>query len=414
MKDKQLALKLLVLKREDKTITLEEIAKRTGYSKRHLIRISKDLNEEKDMEVLLQHANTGREPYNKALDSEIEFLRSLKKPYPNITIAQFRDIYLEDVISNPKMKDVKEKNHLKPRSKSWFRDLFRKEGWKSPSNRKPLRRDGRAAHPLRKPAPRRGMLVQIDGTPFDWFNNGEMWTLHLAVDDATSEVLAGYFMPTERQLGYCYMMRLILNKYGLPMALYSDRHSIFHSPKEGNITQFGMMMEDLGIELIGANSPQAKGRVERYNGTVQRRLPNDIIRFGVKDYSELNIWFNEFYIPYINRKFAFTPLDPNDAYIPIGDIDLSEIFVVRLQRVIHQDSFSLKNVFYAVVDENGEILHIRDKKAVDVRIDIFTEEVFVLRYGSKFKTKVLRTKDRRNKEYINDYKELDEFLSNLK
>lgn len=414
MKDKQLALKLLVLKREDKTITLEEIAKRTGYSKRHLIRISKDLNEEKDMEVLLQHANTGREPYNKALDSEIEFLRSLKKPYPNITIAQFRDIYLEDVIFNPKMKDVKEKNHLKPRSKSWFRDLFRKEGWKSPSNRKPLRRDGRAAHPLRKPAPRRGMLVQIDGTPFDWFNNGEMWTLHLAVDDATSEVLAGYFMPTERQLGYCYMMRLILNKYGLPMALYSDRHSIFHSPKEGNITQFGMMMEDLGIELIGANSPQAKGRVERYNGTVQRRLPNDIIRFGVKDYSELNIWFNEFYIPYINRKFAFTPLDPNDAYIPIGDIDLSEIFVVRLQRVIHQDSFSLKNVFYAVVDENGEILHIRDKKAVDVRIDIFTEEVFVLRYGSKFKTKVLRTKDRRNKEYINDYKELDEFLSNLK
>lgn len=414
MKDKQLALKLLVLKREDKTITLEEIAKRTGYSKRHLIRISKDLNEEKDMEVLLQHANTGREPYNKALDSEIEFLRSLKKPYPNITIAQFRDIYLEDVISNPKMKDVKEKNHLKPRSKSWFRDLFRKEGWKSPSNRKPLRRDGRAAHPLRKPAPRRGMLVQIDGTPFDWFNNGEMWTLHLAVDDATSEVLAGYFMPIERQLGYCYMMRLILNKYGLPMALYSDRHSIFHSPKEGNITQFGMMMEDLGIELIGANSPQAKGRVERYNGTVQRRLPNDIIRFGVKDYSELNIWFNEFYIPYINRKFAFTPLDPNDAYIPIGDIDLFEIFVVRLQRVIHQDSFSLKNVFYAVVDENGEILHIRDKKAVDVRIDIFTEEVFVLRYGSKFKTKVLRTKDRRNKEYINDYKELDEFLSNLK
>ena len=177
-------------------------------------------------------------------------------------------------------------------------------------------------------------MIQIDGTPYDWFGNGEMWTLHLAVDDATSEVLAGYFMPTERQIGYCYTMKLILEKYGIPMSLYSDKHSIFKSVKDDSITQFGTMMEELGIELIYANSAQAKGRVERYNGTVQRRLPNDIVRFGIKDYDQLNEWFNTFYISYINKKFAFVPLDPDDAFVSIGNTDLSQIFTIKQERVI--------------------------------------------------------------------------------
>ena len=81
------------------------------------------------------------------------------------------------------------------------------------------------------------------------------------------------------------------------MALYSDKHSIFLSHKEDSLTQFGMMMEDLGIETIYANTSQAKGRVERYNGTVQRRLPNDIRRFKIRTYDELNEWFNSFAIP---------------------------------------------------------------------------------------------------------------------
>ena len=95
------------------------------------------------------------------------------------------------------------------------------------------------------------------------------------------------------------------------MSLYSDKHTIFRSSKEGNLTQFGQMMADLGIEMIFANSPQAKGRIERYNGTVQRRLPNDIIRFGIHDYDTLNRWFTAFYLPYIRSKFAFLPKGPS-------------------------------------------------------------------------------------------------------
>ena len=82
-------------------------------------------------------------------------------------------------------------------------------------------------------------------------------------------------------------------KKGIPLAIYSDKHTIFKSP-EGNIASFGVMMDKLCIEMIFANTSQTKGLIERYNGTVQRRLPNDIIRFKIKDYDQLNIWFNTF------------------------------------------------------------------------------------------------------------------------
>lgn len=202
------------------------------------------------------------------------------------------------------------------------------------------------------------MLIQIDGTSYDWFGTGESWTLHLAVDDATSEVPAGVFMPTERQLGYCILLRIILLRYGIPMALYSDKHSIFLSHKEGNLTQFGMMMEDLCIEMIYVNSSQAKGRVERYNGTVQRRLPNDIRRFKINSYEKMNEWFNSFYVPYINRKFAFVPLDPNDAYIPLDGAGIDDIFTLRHERTIQNDTFSLNGMYYGVVDERKRHLRL--------------------------------------------------------
>ena len=127
-KEKELALQLLLQKQTDISLTYETIERLTGYSKRQLIRLSGDLKE-KDMESILKHGNTGKKPITTASDQEVSYLRNFKKPYPNITIAQFRDIYLEDVIESPKGKSDVEKYHLKPRSKSWFRELFIREGW---------------------------------------------------------------------------------------------------------------------------------------------------------------------------------------------------------------------------------------------------------------------------------------------
>ena len=107
------------------------------------------------------------------------------------------------------------------------------------------------------------------------------------------------------------------------------------------------MMADLGIEMIFANTPQAKGRIERYNGTVQRRLPNDIIRFGIHDYDTLNRWFTAFYLPYIRSKFAFLPKDPHDSFVPLDGYDIDSIFTLRYERRIKNDSFTITGIYYS-------------------------------------------------------------------
>ena len=144
----------------------------------------------------------------------------------------------------------------------------------------------------------------VDGTPHDWFQNNNKFSLHMAIDDATGEILAGWFMPTECILGYCYLFKTIFEKYGIPISIYSDRTTILWNKKDDKLTQVGRMLEELGIELIYANSPEAKGKIEKMNFTIQNRLLNDIIRFNIKTYDELNKWFNSYYIKYINKKFA--------------------------------------------------------------------------------------------------------------
>lgn len=416
MNEKKLkALQLLMEKQTDPMIRYSDITEQTGYSKRQLIRLSAEL-QKKDTDAVLSHGNENRIPANKAASQEIEYLKQLKTSYPNITIAQFKDIFEEDILDNPDRQNDVLQYSLQRRSSSWFRNLFNSEGWISPAKRRPIRKDGRASHLLREPAPQRGMLVQIDGTPFDWFNDGNIYTLHLAVDDATTEALAGWFCPTERQFGYCAMMRILLEKHGIPMALYSDKHSVFRNngAAENLPTQFAMMMEDLGIECIFASSPEAKGRVERYNGTVQNRLPNDIIRFQVPDYENLNYWLNDFYLPYINCKFAFLPLDPHDAFVPLDEYDISDVFTLRFDRIINNDMFSLNNRYYCVLDDCGTPLHIINGTKINLRIDVFTEEIKVLRYGKKHNVKMLFDRKRKKNQLIDGQKDLFDFLHHFR
>ncbi len=130
----------------------------------------------------------------------------------------------------------------------------------------------------------------IDGTPHDWFQNGKKLSLHIAIDDATGELLCSWLMPTECLEGYVHMLEILVTKYGIPENFYSDKHTILISLKDGNLTNFGHMCEDLGINIIAANTPQAKGKVEKWNNTIQNRLINDIKRYNIKSIDELNIF----------------------------------------------------------------------------------------------------------------------------
>lgn len=174
------------------------------------------------------------------------------------------------------------------------------------------------------------------------------------------------------------------------------------------------MMESLGIEMIFANTPQAKGRIERYNGTLQYRLPNDIIRFGIQSYNELNIWFNDFYIPYLSKKFAYIPLDPNSAFIPVDNIDFSKIFCLKYTRTIKEDMFSLNGDYYTILDRDNKPIHIINDTKVNIRVDVFTEQVYVDRYGKEHKTKKVFCRKKTKSELMENQKNVTEFLNNYR
>jgi len=358
MHNKGYALKLVQEKIDGlNNYSYSQIGTLTGYTKLQIINFSKLLNE-KDIDSILVHGLTNKPSNNSPSPKEVEYIRNFKKQYPNISIQQFQDIYHEDVIFNTKMVDVVKENNLKVRSYSFFENLYRKEKWKSPIKHKCFNKEYEK-HPLREPCPKRGILIMIDGTPHDWFCNGKKYSLHIAIDDATGEVLCGWFMPTECLEDYVHMLEILVNKHGIPENIYCDRHTILINPKDGKLTQFGHMCDDLGINIIAACTPQAKGKVEKMNFTIQNRLLNDIKRFNIKSIDELNKFFNDFYCDYINRKYSYEPKESETSFVPLDNIDLSNILcIIDTRTMLNGNVISWNNHYYQILDNDGSIKQI--------------------------------------------------------
>ena len=185
---------------------------------------------------------------------------------------------------------------------------------------KPRRGKTIQAHPMRDRRSRRGELIQIDGSPHDWFEGrAAKCCLLVFIDDATSELMELQFVDTETTLGYMAALERHILRHGLPAALYSDRHSIFRltlpdAPADAT-TQFQRALRELGIEGIQANSPQAKGRVERANQTLQDRLVKEMRLAGINDQASANAWLPSFMADF-NRRFAVQPPLSGDAHVP--------------------------------------------------------------------------------------------------
>lgn len=182
-----------------------------------------------------------------------------------------------------------------------------------------------------------GELVQIDGSPHDWFEGrAPECCLLVFVDDATSKLVALHFAEVECTQAYFEAVEQHLKRYGRPLAYYSDRHSIFRvNIKEAQtgsgLTQLGRACQTLGIELICANSPQAKGRVERANKTLQDRLVKEMRLDNINSLEQANDWLPGFVNDY-NQRFAVEPHDQTDAHrtsLPSEE---------HLQRILSQQS----------------------------------------------------------------------------
>jgi winged helix-turn helix protein len=187
-----------------------------------------------------------------------------------------------------------------------------------------------------------GELIQIDGCEHWWFEDrGPQCTLLAFVDDATSRIMPACFAATESTFDYFRAARAYLERYGKPVAFYSDKHAIFRvNSKEAQggdgMTQFGRALDELTIEIICANAPQSKGRVERCFGTLQDRLVKELRLAGI-DTPEAGNAFLPGFLEAHNARFAKTPFSERNAHRPLTERDnLDEVFAWREERTVTQ------------------------------------------------------------------------------
>ena len=208
---------------------------------------------------------------------------------------------------------------------------------------KPRKGSKVSVHPMRERRRRLGELIQIDGSPHDWFEGRSApCTLLVFIDDATGRLTQLRFMPTETTLGYMHVLHDHILAHGVPIALYSDKHSIFRiNAKEADPeaeTQFSRAARELGIECIHAHSPQAKGRVERANQTLQDRLVKEMRLAGIDDMESANAWIAGFVTDY-NQRFAVPPKDAQEAHTPYphAQEDLARTLSVQVPRTLSKN-----------------------------------------------------------------------------
>ena len=203
----------------------------------------------------------------------------------------------------------------------------------------PKRRRAPRVHPRRPRRPCVGELLQIDGSPHDWFEGrAPVCTLLVFIDDATSRLMALRFVPAETTQAYMETLQRYLAEYGRPVAIYSDQHSIFRINQkdgEGERTQFSRALETLDIAPIHAHTPQAKGRVERAHQTLQDRLVKELRLQGLHTVAAANAWLPTFMAAY-NRRFAVAPASPLDVHRPVLHTPqaLARIFALQHPRII--------------------------------------------------------------------------------
>ncbi len=362
MSQKQLNRYTVISQLIEGNLTTREAAESLGLSERQIKRLKKGVM--KEGPAFLIHKNTGRKPVHTIPDELVEKIIELRnsEKYKNSNFLHFQEL-------------LREHENIKISYKPLY-NILTNAGFKSPKKRRKTK-----AHHRRKRKAQEGLLVQMDATPFNWFGDKQNYALHGAIDDATGKIVGLYLTKNECLQGYFEVVRQILFNYGIPASLYTDRHTIFRSPKADKITleeqlagkiinhtQFERAMSELGITLIPARSPQAKGRVERLWDTLQSRLPVEFKIVGITNIHEANQFLLS-YIPKFNEKFAVKPANSEVAYTPLKkDLVVDNILCFKQIRTIDNGGvFSFKGKHFQPVS-NGQIAYIPPKSQVEVLI----------------------------------------------
>ncbi|MDD2469521.1 MAG: ISNCY family transposase [Bacilli bacterium] len=244
----------------------------------------------------------------------------------------------------------------------------------------------RKIHRRRKRKEYEGDMVQADGTPFDWFKDNNMYSLHGFIDDATGKVLGLYMCENECLLGYLEATRQMLTNHGSPRMIYPDKYSVFFPAKsqkptleeelEGKdkpTTQFGRIMDFLGIEMYPASTSQAKGRIERLWETLQDRLITEFKLNNIKTIEQANAFLPKYIIRY-NKRFAVQPQKEESKFIQVPSyINLDLLLTSKFNRVIdNSGTFSIRNKKFQILD-NKILPNVKVNVYMSKKIGIIVE-----------------------------------------
>jgi hypothetical protein len=245
--------------------------------------------------------------------------------------------------------------------------------WLLSAGQRTVRRRRQRHRQWRERRPCLGAMVQLDGSHHDWFEGRrERCVLMVMVDDATNRVWAQFFEEETTRASYD-MLAAWTRRQGLPQSLYVDRDSIYRCEGAGSVaeqlagkepqTQFGRAMRQLGVELILANSPQAKGRVERMNGVLQDRLVKALRLAGINDMKRANEYLAKEYLPGFNRKFQVEPASKADAHRAIPP-KLDEILSWEEERVVQRDWTVACGAKWYQLNRQHEALSLAGRKVI--------------------------------------------------
>ncbi|MEW6687395.1 MAG: ISNCY family transposase, partial [Candidatus Edwardsbacteria bacterium] len=327
----------------DKRLTWKEAATQLFLSDRQIGRLVKKVKEEGSKGII--HGLRGKPSNNQLEPLLLEAAIDLVK-------SRYSDF--KPTFANEKLLKI---HHIKI-STPTLRKAMVKEGLWRERPKKPKHRTWR---------PRRscvGEMVQLDGSEHDWFEGrAPRCVLLIFIDDATSKILFGKFISVEDTFNLMLAAKEYLLLNGRPISFYVDKDSIYKTNRQATIeeelrdehplTQFSRAMKELGIEMINAHSPQAKGRVERSFGTHQDRLVKELRLREISDMQTANEYLQKIYIPEHNAKFAVAPANPLNAHRPLlKEHRLEEILSLKVERSVFNDyTVRFKNRFFQILPE---------------------------------------------------------------
>jgi hypothetical protein len=231
-------------------------------------------------------------------------------------------------------------------SYTWVKSALQGAGLVARQSQRGVHRKRRARRPLP------GMLLHIDGSHHQWFQDERWYDLIVILDDATSEIYYAQLTEEESTLTVMVGLKEVIERKGVFCALYSDRGSHFWlTPKAGGeidphrLTQVGRALRELGVQMIPAYSPQARGRSERNFGTWQGRLPQELRLRGIHSLEAANRFLREHYIAEFNARFQVPAVQRGSAFVRRSSRDLDLIFALQFERTVNRDNtVSIQNL----------------------------------------------------------------------